>query len=55
VTDPPGASSGSSRVGRGGSWDDGAGDCRSAVRGYSGPSFRDYYVGLRACSASPVQ
>jgi formylglycine-generating enzyme required for sulfatase activity len=47
VTDPKGAVSGSSRVGRGGSWFGPAEDCRSAIRYGSNPSPRDYYDGFR--------
>ena len=45
-TNPTGVSSGSSRVFRGGSWDSGARDCRSANRNDGVPSFR-YSVGFR--------
>ena len=47
VEDPQGASSGSSRVLRGGSWDLNALNCRSAIRGYGEPSIRNYSVGFR--------
>ena len=47
VTDPTGPSSGSDRVGRGGSWDDDAGGCRSAYRSYGEPGYRYYYLGFR--------
>ena len=47
VTDPAGPSSGSSRVLRGGSWDDEAGRCRSADRVRSDPSNRRYIIGVR--------
>ena len=45
--DPMGASSGSSRVLRGGSWVFNADFCRSAFRGSNAPSNRGYYVGFR--------
>ena len=41
VSDPVGPREGSYRVGRGGSWSDGAALCRSALRGRSDPSDRD--------------
>ncbi|MCL2625163.1 MAG: SUMF1/EgtB/PvdO family nonheme iron enzyme [Planctomycetaceae bacterium] len=47
VTDPAGASTGSPRVLRGGSWSLNAGNCRSADRSFFDPSFRCSYVGLR--------
>lgn len=47
VTDPKGASSGSRRVARGGSWDDGAASCRSAYRGYDYPPSTHYDLGFR--------
>ncbi|KPA18066.1 serine/threonine protein kinase, partial [Candidatus Magnetomorum sp. HK-1] len=47
VTDPGGASSGSTRVLRGGSWYDGAQYCRSANRSYSSPGTRSHSIGLR--------
>ena len=43
VTDPTGPSNGSRRVLRGGSWFDGARDCRSASRDCNHPANRDYY------------
>ena len=49
VTDPSGATSGSYRVARGGSWDDTAGFCRSAYRSRYGPSYRSYRYGFRVC------
>ncbi|MDC0279224.1 formylglycine-generating enzyme family protein, partial [bacterium] len=52
VTDPSGATSGSIRVLRGGSWRGPAEDCRSAYRIRDSPSFRDYYYGFRV-SLSP--
>ena len=47
VTDPQGASSGSSRVLRGGSWIDNPGDCRSAGRFYYVPAPGNGYNGFR--------
>jgi len=55
VSDPAGAGSSSGRVSRGGSWSTYARYCRSANRSNSDPSSRFHFVGLRACSASPVQ
>lgn len=47
VTNPTGPSSGSSRVDRGGSWDNSAKYCRSANRyGYT-PDFRGFFLGFR--------
>ena len=46
-TNPTGPSSGSGRVDRGGSWDDGAWDCRLSDRNYSSPDYRYNYLGLR--------
>ena len=53
VTDPQGASSGTSRALRGGSWNDSAGVCRSAYRGRFRPGGRDWDVGFRVCLAAP--
>ena len=47
VEDPQGASSGSSRVLRGGSWLNNAFNCRAAYRFLFEPSRRDYGVGFR--------
>jgi formylglycine-generating enzyme required for sulfatase activity len=47
VTDPGGASSGSIRVIRGGSWSNNAQYCRSAERLYDSPGYRFYRIGLR--------
>ena len=47
VTDPVGPSDGAFRVYRGGSWTDGADDCRSARRDYNEPGFRKYNLGFR--------
>ncbi len=44
------------RVVRGGGWDGEPRFCRTAVRGYLPPDFRDYYLGFRLCrSLSPTQ
>jgi len=47
TTDPTGPSSGQDRVVRGGSWDDGAGDLRSAYRFNLWPGYRYYFIGFR--------
>ena len=49
VTDPTGATSGSLRVFRGGSWNLTAEDCRSAYPDGTYPSFRNYDDGFRVC------
>lgn len=46
-TNPTGPSSGSYRMTRGGSWGYDAGCCRVSIRNYTGPSYPDYYLGLR--------
>lgn len=46
-TDPTGASSGTDRVTRGGSWGDDAVVCRSAQRIIGNPGNRSYYLGFR--------
>ena len=56
VTDPNGASSGSYRVARGGSWNNNAAFCRSAYRGfYPSPSSSYGYLGFRASMATPEE
>lgn len=50
-TDPRGASAGSYRVIRGGSWYFGANYCRSAIRGSLLPDFASNYSGFRAVLA----
>ncbi|MBR2839588.1 MAG: SUMF1/EgtB/PvdO family nonheme iron enzyme [Kiritimatiellae bacterium] len=47
VTDPPGPTSGTSRVVRGGSWSSEAGGCTSSKRSYSGPSSGRGNTGFR--------
>ena len=47
VTDPTGPSNGSRRVSRGGGWDNGAVDCRSAFRYYFEPGYRGSILGFR--------
>jgi serine/threonine protein kinase len=46
-TDPVGASSGSNRVNRGGSWFDNGRDCRSADRDWDDPGYRIIDLGIR--------
>ena len=46
-TNPTGATSGSNRVNRGGSWDYCAGYCRSSIRSNYSPDGADYCLGLR--------
>jgi formylglycine-generating enzyme required for sulfatase activity len=46
-TNPPGPATGADRVIRGGSWGDGASDCRSARRSHHSPDYRSYAVGFR--------
>ena len=46
-TDPNGSSSGSSRVWRGGGWDDYANYCTSSARRFSLPSFSSSDIGFR--------
>ena len=47
VTDPTGSSTGSSRVSRGGSWNDSAQYCRVANRGGNNPGNTGYNLGFR--------
>jgi formylglycine-generating enzyme required for sulfatase activity len=47
VTDPEGATTGSDRVLRGGSWNDYAGNCRSASRYSHTPDDRSHFYGFR--------
>jgi formylglycine-generating enzyme required for sulfatase activity len=55
VTDPKGATSGTDRVLRGGSWINEARYCRSARRDASPPGTRSFLSGFRAACAPPVQ
>jgi formylglycine-generating enzyme required for sulfatase activity len=55
VDDPTGPTSGSLRVGRGGGWDDRAGNCRSAYRYLNQPEYRDSDLGFRVARASAEQ
>ncbi|MBQ7589197.1 MAG: formylglycine-generating enzyme family protein [Verrucomicrobia bacterium] len=55
VTDPTGASTGSNRVIRGGSWDNTANSCRSARRNIGAPSYAFSQNGFRvALAPAPV-
>jgi formylglycine-generating enzyme required for sulfatase activity len=55
ITDPVGPKMGSLRVLRGGSWYDGAADCRSALRDGGAPSDRGLNLGFRiALSSSEI-
>lgn len=45
--DPTGPTTGTSRVLRGGSWNDAAASCRTSDRSRSTPSYRDFYLGFR--------
>jgi formylglycine-generating enzyme required for sulfatase activity len=49
-TNPTGPSSGTCRVGRGGSWGDSSGYLASAFRGDDSPSRGDYCIGFRVCA-----
>jgi len=53
VTNPTGASSGSSRVYRGGGWNYAAGGCRSAIRSSYDPSYRHFNLGFRIARNLP--
>jgi formylglycine-generating enzyme required for sulfatase activity len=56
VEDPQGPLRATSRVFRGGGWNDGAADCRSAYRTGFGPGVRFNDLGFRvALSSEPVQ
>jgi formylglycine-generating enzyme required for sulfatase activity len=50
--DPPGPSTGSSRVDRGGSWSDSAWFCRSADRNFIEPGDRDISLGFRVARSA---
>jgi formylglycine-generating enzyme required for sulfatase activity len=45
--DPEGPSTGSSRVLRGGCWNNGPGSCRSSIRRGNTPNYRSGYIGFR--------
>jgi formylglycine-generating enzyme required for sulfatase activity len=47
ATNPSGAQSGFDRVGRGGGWNEIAGDCRAAYRNYGNPGISNYSLGFR--------
>jgi formylglycine-generating enzyme required for sulfatase activity len=52
-TDPQGPASGSSRVIRGGGWDDVASYARAGYRYYDPPDDRDYFLGFRPLRSLP--
>jgi len=52
---PSGAASGFSRVNRGGSWNNDAANCRSALRDGRGPGNRFYYLGFRPALVPTTQ
>ncbi|MEI7955327.1 MAG: SUMF1/EgtB/PvdO family nonheme iron enzyme [Verrucomicrobiota bacterium] len=51
MTDPTGPSTGSNRVGRGGSWRNGGSNCRSANRNRNTPDNRNNNIGFRVAAA----
>ena len=51
--DPPGPRPGSDRVNRSGSWHDGAGTCRSALRMWYSPGNRGSFLGFRLARTIP--
>ncbi|MCU0918535.1 MAG: bifunctional serine/threonine-protein kinase/formylglycine-generating enzyme family protein [Planctomycetes bacterium] len=53
VPDPLGPASGGDRVSRGGSWLNGARDCRSAFRAWDTPDDRGSYLGFRLARTTP--
>ncbi|MBQ3835653.1 MAG: formylglycine-generating enzyme family protein, partial [Treponema sp.] len=53
VSDPSGASSGSYRVNRGGSWFSGAGLCSVAYRADNSPYYRSSFLGFRVVRTAP--
>ncbi len=53
ATDPTGASTGSARVSRGGSWGSDASLARVAVRNYNGPAFAINFIGFRLSRSNP--
>lgn len=53
VSDPKGATSGSDRVIRGGSWNESSGNCRSAARDLGYSNLRSYNTGFRAVAPFP--
>ena len=53
ATDPKGPSGGSIRVIRGGCWLNSAWFCRSAIRLWNAPDYRNFYVGFRLLRAVP--
>ena len=45
---PPGPTTGSNRVNRGGSWGYGSNDCRASIRDFADPDYTSNYFGFRA-------
>ena len=54
-TDPAGPNGGSSRVDRGGCWRYYPGFCRSAIRFFLEPSYRDFFLGFRVARSQSAQ
>ena len=52
ITADTGASSGSYRVRRGGSWNSNASNCAVSFRNYDIPGYRSYYYGFRVVRSS---
>ena len=52
ATDPRGAASGTDRVRRGGGWNNGAFNARSANRDYNSPGYRNNNIGFRLARSS---
>jgi formylglycine-generating enzyme required for sulfatase activity len=55
VTDPSGASSGATRVMRGGSWSYMVSGCTVSARGNNPPDFWNDDIGFRVCESVPAE